>query len=191
MVNAEVMHSNNSQEVRGALPSPKVDSIDEFISSVTLDDGKMLVHADSDVFEFMVTDKSPEHTDTGVTDTASDFDYFMKSTGSPSPSLDSGPTPGQRNEGKSTNIDLMDLEIGQMMTTQAGKLKKQVESPLPPPIHPESGTKRDRKAIQSTEDDSDHGIVKDFANKNYVNRYRKKLREGNGKQPGEDSDEHS
>ena len=190
VIEAEVMHRNDSQEVRGALPSPKVDDpIEEFISSVTLEDGKRLVHAHSDVYEFMVSNNSPEHTETGCTDTASDFDDLMKGTGSPSISLDSRPTPGQGNKVKSPNKDLMGTT--QKMATQSGNLNNQLEeflSGLPPPVHPESGTKRDRKEIQSTEEDSEYGLAKDFVNSN---RLRKKLREGNGKQPEEDSDEHS
>ena len=119
VVYAEVMHSNNSQEIRGALPSPKVtDPIDEFLLSITLDEGKKLILSDSEIFDFMVTEKSPEHTDTGIMDTASEVDDFMKSTESPSASLESRPTPGQRAGGKSSSNDIMDMEITQMIAAQ-------------------------------------------------------------------------
>ena len=116
----------------------------------------------------------------------------MKHTGCPSLSLDSRPSPGQRTEGKSWN-ELMDIEIAQMVETQTGILKNQLEESLPPPIHPESGTKRDRKEIQSTEEDSDYGMVKDLETdaNSHCNRFRKKLREGNGEQQKNDSDEQS
>ena len=66
----------------------------------------------------------------------------------------------------------------------------QSEESLPPPIHPECGTKKDRKEIGSTEEDSDYGKVKELEPdaKSYSNRSRKKLREGNGEQPEKDSD---
>ena len=141
----------------------------------------------------MDTEKSSEHTDTGITDTASEVDDFMKSTESPSASLDSRPTPGQRAGGKSSSNDIMDVEITHFIAAQNGNLKNQSEEPLPPPIHPECGTKRDRKEIQSTEEDSDCGKVKKSEPdaKSYSNRFRKKLREGNGEQPEKNSDKQS
>ena len=199
VISADVMHRNDSQEVKGALPSPKaIDSIDEFISSVTLDDGTKLIQSDSDIYDFMVAEKSPEHTDTGITDTASDVADLIDCTGSPPLSLDSRPTPGQRTEGKSPkmdspNMDLMDLEITQMMATQSGNIVTPLEESLPPPMPPDSGIKRGRIATLTTEEDSDYGMVKDSEKdaNSHCSKYRKKLREENGKQQEEDSDEQS
>ena len=61
VVEVEVMHRNDSQEVRGALPSPKVaDSIDEFIL-YTLDDGKKITYSDSDFNEFIWLQKNHQN----------------------------------------------------------------------------------------------------------------------------------
>ena len=144
--------------------------VDEFISTVTLEDGNKLVTTDSDLYELLVKGKSPEHTDTGITDTASEVAEFMIA-GSPLPSqssLDSGPTLGQRN-GKQINTDHMDMD-SQDTATQSGKLLTPLTDSLPPQMPPDSRIKRDHKEVLSTEEESDNGTVKEGIS-------RKKLRE--------------
>ena len=153
MVVAEVLHRNISQEVKGAMPSPKdsYSSNDEFVTKFILSDGSQII----------VEETSSEHTDTAITETASEVNEFVGRSSPPVFPKDSVPMLGQKTVVEKlidivpTYIDATDTQQMEDTSSQLWSLEAQMKGSPTSLIPMDSGTKRDRKEVISTEDDSD------------------------------------
>ena len=172
VIEVEILHRDCSQEVKGAIPSPKEAYQLDKIVSITLDDGSQLI---------VEEEKSPEHTDTAVTESASETEKDVVQGSPSSISQDLTITPGQNigNEMDKGNnsTEAMETEI-ENSSGQLGSLVAQMRGSLTPLTPSDSGTKRQQLQGMST-DDSDNGFKTvgiGPGSKSPTNRSKKKSR---------------
>ena len=121
---------------------------------------------------------SPEHTDTAITETASEAEKDVVQVSPSSFPQDSRLTPGQKTGKEIDSTDAMETEMENSSGQVLGSLVTQMRGILTPLKPSDSGTKRQLQ-VTSTEDDSDIGFKKvgiGDVRKSPTNRSKKKPR---------------
>ena len=175
VIAVEVLHRDCSQEVKGAMTSPKETyQFEELLSGIILSDGSQLI---------VEEEMSPEHTDTAITETASEAEKDVVQASPSSFPQDSRLTPGQKNgkeiDNEIDSTDAMETEMEKSSGQLLDSLVTEMRGSLTPPKPPDSGNKRQRMQGVSTEDDSDNGFKKvgvGPVGKSPTNRSKKKSR---------------